>query len=126
PHAPLPSGLAGWWHAHVGWLFDAHDYAPARDTPDLTRDATTMLAHRLYPAWFVLGLLLPAALGFALAGPYGAVEGLLWGGLLRVFAVHHATWSVNSLCHLVGTRPFASRDDSRNIGVLALPTLGGA
>lgn len=65
-------------------------------------------------------------LGGIFDGAYGALEGLLWGGLLRVATVHHATWSVNSLCHLIGTRPFGSRDDSRNLGVLALPTLGGA
>ncbi len=127
PHAPLGTGVAAFWRAHVGWLFEPNRCEPGRDAPDLVRDTTTVLAQRLYFVWFALGLAVPALLGLALTGTvYGALEGFLWGGLLRVFAVHHATWSVNSLCHLVGPRPWRGRDDSRNLAWLALPTLGGA
>ncbi len=130
PHTPLAGegGLATRiWRSHVGWLFEEHRYEAGREAPDLVRDQSTMLAHRLYLTWFGLGLAIPALIGLAASGTaYGALEGLLWGGLLRVFVVHHLTWSVNSLCHLVGTRPWRSRDGSRNIGLLALPTLGGA
>jgi stearoyl-CoA desaturase (delta-9 desaturase) len=126
PHAPLEPGLSGLWHAHVGWLFDEHASEPGREAPDLARDGATVLVHRLYPLWFLLGLLIPAAIGLIAGGAHGALEGFLWGGLVRVFAVHHMTWSVNSLCHLVGTRPYGSRDRSRNIAALALPTMGGA
>ena len=126
PHAPLDRGLPGLWHAHVGWLFGQQATEPGRDAPDLARDGVTVWVHRLYPLWFLLGLLLPAAIGYAAGGPHGAVAGFLWGGLVRVFAVHHMTWSVNSLCHLIGTRPYGSRDRSRNIAALALPTMGGA
>lgn len=127
PHAPLGHGLAAFYRAHVGWLFEEHRYEPGREAPDLVRDGATVTAQRHYLLWFALGLLLPALIGFAASGRwYGALEGLLWGGLLRVFAVHHATWSVNSLCHLFGAQPWQSRDDSRNIAWLALPTLGGA
>jgi stearoyl-CoA desaturase (delta-9 desaturase) len=127
PHAPLGRGPAAFLRAHVGWLFEEHRYEPGREAPDLVRDSATVTAQRLYLLWFALGLVLPALLGCAIAGTwYGALEGLLWGGLLRVFAVHHATWSVNSLCHLFGAQPWQSRDNSRNLGWLALPTLGGS
>jgi len=74
----------------------------------------------------LLGLLLPAAIGWLAGGPHGALEGFLWGGLVRLFAVHHMTWSVNSLCHVIGTRPYQSHDRSHNLALLALPTMGGA
>ena len=76
--------------------------------------------------WLVLaGLLLPALAGWALTGTLvGAATGLLWGGLVRVFLVHHVTWSVNSVCHFLGTRRFDVDDESRNVFWLALPSLG--
>jgi stearoyl-CoA desaturase (delta-9 desaturase) len=127
PHAPLGHGFAAFRRAHLGWLFEPHRYEPGREAPDLVRDSATVTAQRHYLTWFGLGLAAPALLGLAATGTgYGALESLLWGGLVRVFAVHHATWSVNSLCHLVGAQPWRSRDGSRNIALLALPTLGGA
>jgi len=127
PHAPLGRSLAAFWRAHVGWMTEKHHYEPGAAVPDLLRDRATLAAQRHYLTWFALGLLLPALVALAAAGTwYGALEGLLWGGLLRVFAVHHVTWSVNSLCHLFGAKPWQSRDDSGNIFWLALPTLGGA
>ena len=54
----------------------------------------------------------------------GAVRGFIWGGLFRVFWVHHVTWCVNSVSHMVGKQPFASRDQSRNVAWLAIPSLG--
>lgn len=130
PHSPVVGeggAFARFWFAHMGWLFAEHRYDAARDAPDLVRDHATILAHRLYVGWFALGLILPALIGFALGGTaYVALEGFLWGGLARVFAVHHAIWSVNSLCHLMGGQPWKSRDESRNLALLALPTLGGA
>jgi stearoyl-CoA desaturase (delta-9 desaturase) len=127
PHAPLGRGVQAFCRAHVGWLFEEHRFEPGREAPDLVRDGATVTAQRHYLTWFALGLALPAVIGLAVSGTwYGALEGLLWGGLVRVFAVHHATWSVNSLCHLVGAQPWQSRDGSRNVAWLALPTLGGA
>ena len=40
--------------------------------------------------------------------------GLLWGGLVRIFLTHHVTWSINSVCHLWGGRPYPGHDHSRN------------
>jgi stearoyl-CoA desaturase (delta-9 desaturase) len=52
--------------------------------------------------------------------------GLIWGGLVRVFVLHHATFSVNSACHLWGRRPFTTRVDDRatNFAPLALLAMG--
>jgi stearoyl-CoA desaturase (delta-9 desaturase) len=78
--------------------------------------------------WLViLSLVLPALLGFLLTGTLlGAATGLLWGGLVRIFFVHHVTWSVNSICHFMGTRRFNTDDESTNVFWLALPSLGEA
>jgi stearoyl-CoA desaturase (delta-9 desaturase) len=130
PHSPHlhGDGLRGFWrglwHAHLGWIF-------LPDAPDLERYVPDLRASRLLRvisawslAWVFLGLLLPAALGgFLTSGWPGLWTGLIWGGLVRIFLVHHVTWSVNSVCHLWGTRPYRSDDESRNnfiFGVLAL------
>lgn len=126
PHAPRPLGPAGLWRAHVGWLFEQPCVDFNRGLGDLLNDRTTMAAQRAYLGFLGFGLVAPAALGYATGGGSGALEGFLWGGAVRIFLNHHATWSVNSLCHLVGRRPYETRDTSRNFWVLALPTLGGA
>jgi stearoyl-CoA desaturase (Delta-9 desaturase) len=126
PHAPMPKGMAGFWHAHIGWLLEPRQLDIGRLVPDLVRDGTTLRVNRFYAFWFLVGLLLPTLIGFAAAGWRGALDGFLWGGLVRIFVNHHMTWSVNSVCHLVGQRSYATRDDSRNVWALALPTLGGS
>ncbi len=78
----------------------------------------------LFLAWMALGLLLPAVLGGVITLTWmGVWTGLAWGGLVRVFLVHHVTWSVNSVCHLWGFHPYRGDDQSRDnvvFGVLAL------
>jgi stearoyl-CoA desaturase (delta-9 desaturase) len=49
---------------------------------------------------------------------------LFWAGIVRMTVLHHVTWSVNSICHVVGERPFSSRDLAANVWALALPSLG--
>jgi stearoyl-CoA desaturase (delta-9 desaturase) len=78
----------------------------------------------LFPLWALLGVVIPAAIGFAFAGWHGALTGFLWGGLVRILLGHHVTWSVNSVCHLWGTRPYASGDESRNNAVVGLLAMG--
>jgi stearoyl-CoA desaturase (Delta-9 desaturase) len=83
--------------------------------------------NRHFVAFVVAGLALPAMAGYLVTGTLvGAATGLLWGGLVRVFFVHHVTWSVNSVCHFLGTRRFNVDDESRNVFWLALPSLGEA
>lgn len=130
PHSPHLYGTKWWqilrglWHAHTGWLFDPDPPDLPRYVGDLRKDRSLCLISRLFVLWVVLGLVLPAALGGLLTGSWtGVLLGFLWGGLARVFLVHHVTWSINSVCHLWGTRPFRNDDESRNnfiFGVLAM------
>jgi stearoyl-CoA desaturase (delta-9 desaturase) len=80
----------------------------------------------LFPVWALLGLALPALAGYVLSGgePKAALTAFVWAGLVRVFLLHHATWSVNSVCHMFGKRPFETEDESRNNWAVALVSLG--
>ena len=134
PHSPHTSARAGWtrvargvWHAHVGWMFSRTDRASARRyAPDLRRDPVMTTIDRLFPVWAMAGLVVPCLAGLALSGGNltAALTAGLWGGLIRIFLFHHATWSVNSICHLYGRRPFRSSDESRNNWAVALVALG--
>jgi stearoyl-CoA desaturase (delta-9 desaturase) len=130
PHSPhhfgrgLVSLLRGFWNAHLGWVLQPDPPDLLRYAKDLRQSRLLRTASILFPVWVAVGLLIPAALGGLLTGTWtGALLGLLWGGLVRIFLVHHVTWSVNSVCHLWGRRPFRGGDQSRNnflFGVLAL------
>lgn len=129
PHSPHTHGgglfniLRGIWHAHMGWMFDSSPPDASRYAPDLLKDRLVVVLSRLFPLWVVLSFAIPAAIGGLVTLSWsGALLGLLWGGLVRTLVVHHVTWSVNSVCHLWGSRPFHSHDHSRNnaiVGVLA-------
>ena len=121
PHSPHHHGeglrglIAGAWHAHAGWLFDRDPENLSRYVGDLQSDSLLRRVSRTWTLWSALGLALPAVLGGLIAWSWtGVLLGFIWGGLTRVFLVHHVTWSINSVCHLWGTRPFRSRDESRN------------
>jgi stearoyl-CoA desaturase (Delta-9 desaturase) len=131
PHSPHAHGngvlaiLRGFWHAHVGWLLRRPARGLTRYVPDLDSDRIVRWVSRLFPLWVVLGLVIPAAMGGLLTMSWaGVLLGFLWGGLARIFLVHHVTWSINSVCHLWGTRPFRSHDESRNNIVLGIIGLG--
>jgi stearoyl-CoA desaturase (delta-9 desaturase) len=82
------------------------------------------ISRRFVPL-LAIGLALPALAGYLVSGSIaGAATGLLWGGLVRIFFVHHVTWSVNSVCHFLGSRRFDTDDRSTNVFWLALPSLG--
>jgi stearoyl-CoA desaturase (delta-9 desaturase) len=119
--------LRGLWHAHVGWMSGHAPANPLRLGKDLLRDTALGRINQLYYAWVALGLLLPAAVAGALTGSWeGAGSGLLWGGLVRIFLVQHATFAGNSLCHFFGSQPYRTGDGSRNTPWLVIPTFGGA
>ena len=133
PHSPHTHGGEGWrgvlqgiWHSHTGWLFDGEHTSARRYAPDLRADPAIRFVDRHFVTWALLGLAIPFAAGFILSGGSmtAALTALLWGGLVRVFVLHHATWSVNSICHLYGTRPFAIEDQSRNNWAVACISLG--
>jgi len=133
PHSPHVDHGVGWagalrglLHAHVGWLF-RHDQrgARARYTPDLLRDPVIRFVDRTFFVWALAGLALSFGLGVAIGGTVAAgLTGLLWGGGVRLFVLHHVTYSINSICHVFGRRRFGTRDESRNVFWLALPSLG--
>jgi stearoyl-CoA desaturase (delta-9 desaturase) len=133
PHSPYRYGtdlrgqLRGLAHAHLGWMF-ADDQTPAeRYAPDLVADPAMVRVSRAFPALCALSLTLPFLAGWAISGTlYGALTAFLWAGLVRVALLQHVTWSVNSLCHVLGNRPFKTRrhDRSTNLWPLALPSFG--
>jgi stearoyl-CoA desaturase (delta-9 desaturase) len=133
PHSPhvghgdgTAGVLRGLWHAHTGWLLSEQGRADWKKyAPDLYEDQGMRRINRYFVPLVVLGLAIPALAGYLLTGSLlGAATGLLWGGLVRVFFVHHVTWSVNSVCHFLGSRRFDVEDQSTNVFWLALPSLG--
>jgi stearoyl-CoA desaturase (delta-9 desaturase) len=133
PHAGHGAGLRGMvrglWHAHVGWLFETHGQASSkRFARDLVEDPTMRRINRAFPLLALGSLLAPFLLGLALGGGalIAGLSALLWGGLVRIFLVHHITWSINSICHFFGRRRFETHDESTNVFWLALPSLGEA
>ena len=128
PHVGQGNGLRGLYHAHVGWLFEDHGIAEAkRYAPDLLEDPGMRFISRNFLAWVGLSLALPFALGYAIGGTLeAALLAFFWGGLVRIFFVHHVTWSINSICHFFGSRRFATDDQSTNVAWLAVPSLGEA
>jgi stearoyl-CoA desaturase (delta-9 desaturase) len=133
PHSPhvgygggLRGALRGLLHAHLGWLFaPAHSAAKHRYARDLIADPLIRFIDRTFLLWAAMGLVVPFVLGIAIGGTLTAgLTGLLWGGAVRLFVVHHVTYSINSLCHFFGRRQFATDDESRNLAWLALPSLG--
>jgi stearoyl-CoA desaturase (delta-9 desaturase) len=135
PHSPhtnrgpgVLGAIRGLWHAHVGWLFTSVGLADGRRyARELVEDPIMRAINRSFGAFVVLTLLLPFGIGWLYSGTFtGALWALVWAGLVRVFFIHHATWSVNSLCHFFGRRRFQTTDESRNVALLALPTLGEA
>src|SRR5918998_1192280 len=133
PHSPhvdhdgeTPGPLRGLYHAHIGWLFDHVTAAEAEKyAPDLVEDRGMRLIHRLFPLWVTLGLALPAGVGWLVGGnPTSAPTAFFWAGLIRIFLVHHVTFSINSICHFFGRRRFATDDKSTNVFWLAVLSFG--
>ncbi|HEX2026904.1 MAG TPA: fatty acid desaturase [Nitriliruptorales bacterium] len=132
PHSPhlvqdtgLGGVLRGLWHAHAGWLFNPDGTVSSRWAPDL-RDEPAMIAiDRAFPWLVLVSFLLAPVVGLAVTGTlWGAVTAFVWGSLVRIFLLHHVTWSINSICHFFGERPFASRDESTNNWPLSLLSFG--
>jgi stearoyl-CoA desaturase (delta-9 desaturase) len=127
PHSPhlQGGGPSGLFHAHVGWMFQHSSEDWVRYVPDLLKDSEAFRIHQHYFSFALAGLILPAAIGGLVARNWqGALGGLLWGGLARIFFVHNSTWAVNSICHRFGRRPYATADRSGNHLICALVTLG--
>ncbi|HVM34581.1 MAG TPA: acyl-CoA desaturase [Actinomycetota bacterium] len=132
PHSPhLDDGpgirgvAKGLWHAHMGWLFSDEQSSARRWAPDLLKDSMIVKIDRLFPLWMLLTFALPPLIGFAVTGTLaGALTAGLWGSLVRVFMLHHVTWSINSICHFYGNRPFGGDDFSTNNWMLSIVSFG--
>jgi stearoyl-CoA desaturase (delta-9 desaturase) len=133
PHSPHTHAGEGWrgafeglWHAHVGWLWKTQGQASRRKyAPDLMEDRGMRWINQRFLWWVALPLVLAFGLGYALTGELaGALTALVWGGFVRIFFLHHVTWSINSICHFFGRRRFDTDDHSTNVFWLALPSLG--
>ena len=131
PHSPWRYGTSiraltkGFLHAHMMWLFDPEQTPQRKYAPDLMKDRDIVRISRQFPFWVVVSLLAPAVAGGLLTWSWqGAVTAFFWGSLVRVSLLHHVTWSINSICHTLGDRPFVSRDKSANVWWLAIPSMG--
>ncbi len=131
PHSPWKYGTSkravakGLYYAHCGWLFDEGQTPIAKYAPDIAADKDLDRITRWFPGVVVVTLLLPALLGGLITMSWqGALTAFFWATLVRIALVHHVTWSINSICHVFGKRPFDSRDLSTNVWWLAIPSFG--
>jgi stearoyl-CoA desaturase (delta-9 desaturase) len=132
PHTTHGTGflatVKGLWHAHIGWMFEGVGRAEKmRFAPDLMKDrGLRLISSNFFPLMF-LSLAIPFALGYLIGGTLtDALLGLLWGGAVRIFMLHHVTWSINSVCHFFGRRRFDTTDKSTNVAWLSVLSFGEA
>ena len=131
PHSPwrygesVPALVKGLWWAHTGWLFDVEQTPRSKYAPDLIADQDLQRVDRAFPWLVAVSMLLPPAVGGLWSMSWqGALTAFFWGSLVRVALLHHVTWSINSICHAMGERPFKSRDRSGNVWWLAVLSMG--
>jgi stearoyl-CoA desaturase (delta-9 desaturase) len=131
PHSPwrfgtsTPALAKGLAYAHIGWLFDAEQTDKRQYVPDLLRDHDIRRVSRAFPALVAASLLFPPLVGGLATWSWtGAATAFFWASLVRVGLLHHVTWSINSICHAIGERPFTSRDHAGNVWWLAALSMG--
>ncbi|HVV24477.1 MAG TPA: acyl-CoA desaturase [Pseudonocardiaceae bacterium] len=131
PHSPWlfgssPAALVkGFWHAHMGWLFERDLTNQRRFAPDLLADKDMRIVHRLFGPLTAATLLVPPLIAWLVTWSWwSAGTAFFWAGLVRVAVLHHVTWSINSICHMVGRRPYTARDRSANFWPLAVLSMG--
>lgn len=131
PHSPWRYGhsskalLKGFAYAHLGWLFDFQQTDEKKFAPDLWNDRTIRRLSRYFPSWVALSMLVPPFVGGMWSWSWqGAATAFFWGSLVRVAVLHHVTFAINSVCHITGRAPFKTKDHSRNVWWLAIPSMG--
>jgi stearoyl-CoA desaturase (delta-9 desaturase) len=133
PHSPWEFGtspfavLKGMWHAHMGWMMCRDRTSVERFAPDLAADKDLQKIDKLFPLWVTFSFLVPSLVDGLITWSWrGLLTGFIWGGLARIILQNHVTWSINSICHMIGDRPFKSRDRSANFWPLAILSMGEA
>ncbi|MEU1724141.1 acyl-CoA desaturase [Nonomuraea sp. NPDC005692] len=131
PHSPWRFGPGfksmskGLLYAHMGWLFESERTNREKYAPDLCKDEDIQKLHKWFPTLALVSILLPGVLGLLLTWSWqGGLTALFWGSLIRIGLLHHVTWSINSICHVFGEESFQTRDKSRNVWWLAIPSFG--
>ena len=131
PHSPWRFGndwkalVKGFCWAHMGWMFNPARTSQQKFCPDLLADRTIRRMSRLFPLWVAISMLGPALIGGLWSMSLtGALTAFFWASLVRISLLHHVTWSINSVCHTFGNEDFQSRDKSRNVAWLAIPSFG--
>ncbi|MDI5967398.1 fatty acid desaturase [Streptomyces sp. SL13] len=131
PHSPwrygetVPALMKGLWWAHMGWMFDEEQTPQHKYAPDLVKDPDLRRVSRQFVLWTMVSLMIPPLVGGLVTMTWwGAFSAFFWGSLVRVALLHHVTWSINSICHAMGKRPFKSRDKSGNVWWLAVLSCG--
>jgi stearoyl-CoA desaturase (delta-9 desaturase) len=131
PHSPWRYGndlralTKGFLHAHMMWLFDTEQTPQRKYAPDLMKDPDVVRISKMFPLLVAVSVGLPLVLGGLITWSWqGALTAFFWGSLVRIGLLHHVTWSINSICHTIGARPFVSRDKSANVWWLAIPSMG--
>jgi stearoyl-CoA desaturase (delta-9 desaturase) len=131
PHSPWRFGTSrraiakGLVFAHMGWLFSEEQATVEQYAPDIRDDQDLQRINRAFPLMVAISIALPGIIGGLITMSWlGFLTGLFWGGIVRIALVHHVTWSINSICHVFGKRPFKSRDLSSNVAWLAVPSFG--
>jgi stearoyl-CoA desaturase (delta-9 desaturase) len=133
PHSPWRYGESvrgltkGLFYSHMGWLFHRELSNRARFAPDLEADPAIRRVDSMFPLLVMISMVSPAALGGLITWSWqGALTAFFWAGLVRVGLLHHVTWSINSVCHVFGDRPFEVRkgDKAANFWPLAILSFG--
>ena len=131
PHSPwrygetIPALMKGLFWAHTGWLFDVEQTSRAKYAPDLMADKDVRRVNAAFPALVAVSVFAPAVIGGLWSMSWqGAATAFFWASLVRIGLLHHVTWSINSICHAIGERPFTSRDKSANVWWLAILSMG--
>lgn len=132
PHSPWRYGesvrglIKGLYHAHVGWLLNREFSNRERFAKDLLKDKDIRIIDRLFPAFVVVSLLTPAVIAGLVMGSWRSVLlAFFWAGLVRVALLHHVTWSINSICHVFGERPFETREGDKAANFWPLAIISG-
>lgn len=129
PHLATAPGvrgvLSGLWFAHMGWLFDANKTQDAEWAPDLVEDPDMVRINRRFFHTSIATFFLPPVIAFALTFSFSAaLSAFLWASLVRIFLLHHVTWSINSVCHFYGKEAYQARDESKNVWPLSPISFG--